>query len=145
MLITNARDLALRTKSTPVYGKEDWAKLPALVKKMTTAMKAEKGLGLAANQIGVMLRVFVMYDGTVMVNPRITEFKGFRQHMREGCLSLPGKSYSVERFTEVNVSYQDIEGTNHTEHCTGIDAQLIQHEIDHLNGELISDKWEIWK
>lgn len=137
-IITDLENEVLRTPCKRVLGK-DWKQLPELIKDMVTAMKAEKGLGVAAPQVGVSLRVVVLYDRTVMVNPNIIEAKGPKKWVPEGCLSIPGKSFLMHRFSEIKVSYQDVAGKVHVDHCVGIDAQLIQHELDHLDGRLICD------
>jgi peptide deformylase len=143
-LVTDPRDPVLNLPCTPVAGRELWAKVPALVKGMLKAMKEEKGLGLAANQVGVSLRVCVLYDHSVMVNPRIIRFIGHRVKVKEGCLSLPGQFFRVERCSEIEVGFQDATGHMHTETWSGLDAQIIQHELDHLNGRLICDTSPVW-
>lgn len=137
-LITNSQDIVLRTPCNRVLGK-DWVRLPKLTAEMIEVMKAEKGLGLAAPQIGELLRVVVLYDKTVMVNPEIVGRKGFKVLMPEGCLSIPGKSFLVSRFPEIKVTYKNLAGKTEFDRCVGTDAQLIQHELDHLDGKLICD------
>lgn len=137
-IIKDVNDLVLRTPASRVSG-GGWKRLPKLVKEMTAAMREEKGLGVAAPQVGVSLRVVVLYDKTVMVNPRIEEYKGHKKLMPEGCLSIPGKTFLVNRYPEIKVTYQDRNGKAQFDHCVGTDAQLIQHELDHLEGTLICD------
>lgn len=145
MLITDPADLALHTPCERVTGKAAWGEIPGIVKVMRRTLKETKGVGLAACQIGVMLRVVLMYDGTVMVNPRMEVAGGHRGKMREGCLSIPGKEFMVERFTNVKVTYQDEQGHMQFDHCTGIDAQIVQHELDHLDGKLCRDQGTLIK
>jgi peptide deformylase len=92
-------------------------------------MRERRGVGLAAPQVGIMQRWFVTHWGELFVNPEITETRGY-QFGPEGCLSIPGKQFLVERSIEVVVG-----GVNYK----GAKAQVIQHEIDHLDGILISD------
>lgn len=143
-LITDPQDIVLRTPAHRVYGK-GWVEIPKLAKEMIEVMKAEKGLGLAAPQVGVSLRVVVLYDGTVMVNPKIVEYKGHKILVPEGCLSIPGKSFLMSRYPEIKVEYQDRSGKVQLDYCVQTDAQLIQHELDHLDGKLICDMGSPYK
>lgn len=96
-------------------------------------------VGLAAPQIGVLKRVVVIGTGTSffpMVNPVIVKASGKTFFNHEGCLSLEG-TRMVKRYSTVLVSYQDKTGKRVTKTFNGLQAIIIQHEIDHLNGKLI--------
>lgn len=113
-----------------------------LVKSMHRIMKKAAGIGLAANQIGNANRIFVykLPDGTKghFVNPKIID-RSNQYLTKEGCLSLPGKSYLVNRYENITV-----QSYNHpTQEYTGLLAQIIQHEIDHLDGILLCDHGEL--
>jgi peptide deformylase len=104
--------------------------------------KENKGLGLSANQCGFKHRVFVMGHGDDYVaffNPRITE-KYDECHMLEGCLSFPLLGLRISRPSAIDVEYQDFHGKVHQAHFTGISARCFQHELDHMNGILYTDR-----
>lgn len=136
--LVGSNDIVLRCPTKLVEG-EDWDDVAELAKEMLKVMFKEKGLGLAAPQVGSQLRVAVMWDKTVMVNPRILSYGGAVKKVTEGCLSLPGREFIVERREEIKVSYQDVKGKLQHDHCVGMDAQIIQHEIDHLEGKLLDE------
>ncbi len=116
-----------------------------LADKMMDIMIEQKGVGLAAPQAGVNLRIFVVtFDGTrestkVYINPTI-ELSGKLEPGEEGCLSLPNISGKVKRFTNCKVTAQDLEGNTFTEEGDQLYARALQHEYDHLEGTLIKDK-----
>ncbi|MCK5564785.1 MAG: peptide deformylase [Planctomycetes bacterium] len=116
-----------------------------LADKMIDIMLETKGIGLAAPQAGVNLRIFVIsLDGTresakVYINPTI-ETSGKLEPSEEGCLSLPNISGKVKRFTNCKVTAQDLEGNTFTEEGDQLYARALQHEHDHLEGTLIKDK-----
>ena len=103
------------------------------------------GIGLAATQVGLMNRVLVYRvesDGAIaaLVNP-VLEWAGEeREAMEEGCLSLPGVLVEVERSVHARVSAQDENGERIVIEASGLEARVIQHEIDHLDGVLILDR-----
>lgn len=116
------------------------AELKELVAEMFEVMYAAKGIGLAANQIGVSKRVAVIdVDGEtkiVLVNPAIFATQGATEG-REGCLSLPGIFVKhKERPVTTHIRYQDVEGNHHRMRGTWLLSRAINHEIDHLNGKL---------
>lgn len=118
--------------------------LRQLISDMFETMYAEEGIGLAAPQIGVSKRFFVMdvgEDGTALaiVNPVIVEEAGSEKG-EEGCLSLPGMVGTVERAMEVVVEGYDPEGKPLRLEASGLVARCMQHEIDHLDGVLFIDK-----
>jgi len=112
-----------------------------LIADMFETMDAAKGIGLAANQVGVARRVAVVDvddDRFVMVNPRIVETEG-RASAEEGCLSIPEIYADVTRPDRVVVEALDVEGQPYRKEATGLKARAIQHEIDHLDGILFLD------
>lgn len=136
----------LRAMSVPVvkFDKE----LRTFVKQMKAAMVAAKGIGIAAPQVGKNIRVFlaVLNHGTdqqitvAMVNPKIVSHSRETEVAEEGCLSLPGKYGQVERFSSVTVEFFDLDGGRQGLDLTGLNARIIQHETDHLNGVLFIDR-----
>jgi peptide deformylase len=117
--------------------------LRELLRDMADTMYAASGIGLAANQIGVPSRIFVMdISGgenpdalKVFVNPEITEERG-HQVGDEGCLSFPDVTLDVERAQGVTVRAQDEEGRPFTFEAEGLLARAIQHECEHLDGQV---------
>lgn len=110
---------------------------------MKKIMKQNEGIGLAANQVEIKKRIFVMEvdnKSYACINPEIVKQKGEPVLMEEGCLSVPGKWGQVPRYQEVVLKYQNIWGKTKTLRAKGLLAQVIQHEIDHLNGILFIDK-----
>jgi peptide deformylase len=122
--------------------------LVRLAQDMTLTMHANGGVGLAANQVGVLRRVFTYDDpgdeergssaGTV-VNPVLIGSSAEVELADEGCLSFPGLLYPVERQLEVVVRHQDLDGAVHETSMRGFGARIWLHEMDHLNGVLFID------
>lgn len=116
-----------------------------LIDDMILTMKKAGGVGLAAPQVNVSKRLFVMKPSLfkkaeAIINPVLEYLEEYgRKSSTEGCLSIPGKSFKVSRYKKLNIRYQDREGHHHHERATGFRAVVIQHEYDHLNGNLISD------
>jgi peptide deformylase len=115
-----------------------------LIKKMFKTMYFSNGIGLAAVQVGVLKRVFVVdvpdYGKYEMINPVITERSDDISVYEEGCLSLPGIAHEVERPNSITVEYQDIDGKKQNLKASGLLATCIQHEYDHLEGILFIDR-----
>jgi peptide deformylase len=136
-------DPALRSRARPVEVFD--AALADEVRRMGALMDDALGIGLAATQLGVMHRVLVYRVDPeaplgVLVNPEF-EHKGDEvETMEEGCLSLPGVGVEVERPIEVRVRALDESGAPVTVEASGLEARVIQHEIDHLDGVLILDR-----
>ena len=112
---------------------------------MVDTMIAAHGVGLAANQVGVCLRVITLDMGTekesapiVIINPTIVGLEG-EDVAEEGCLSIPGFYESVRRAKKAVVSGEDIEGNALQAECTGLLARAAQHEVEHLDGVLFID------
>ena len=131
----------LRRVSDPV--KAVTKKILKLIKDMEEAMEKEKGVGLAAPQVGENVRVIlVLLDQkkqVPMINPEILSHSNTIASAEEGCLSLPGVWGQVERFTEVTVRFLDTRGHPNTIKLAGFNARVVQHEIDHINGILFTD------
>ena len=116
--------------------------IDTLIKKMKNTMYANNGIGLAATQVDVHKRVFVM-DTTgeefyAFINPKILTATGDTES-EEGCLSVPETIATVKRKEHIKVSYFDIYEKAHIIEFDGLNAICIQHEIDHLNGVLFID------
>jgi peptide deformylase len=134
----------LRTKAETV--KDPVApEIRTLISEMIATMKAADGVGLAAPQIGRSIRLFVAtVNGRdfVFINPVITARSESKIVFEEGCLSLPGQFLPVERFERITVEYDDSDGTRKSMEADGFLAIVIQHEYDHLDGVLITDRYE---
>ncbi|HTX45235.1 MAG TPA: peptide deformylase [Solirubrobacteraceae bacterium] len=136
-------DPVLKTKAPPVERFDD--ALRDEVKRMGELMIDAVGVGLAATQVGVLHRLFVyrvQQDSRVvaLVNPEI-EWRGSDQEIaEEGCLSLPSVNVDVERPVHVRVRALDEYGEPIIVEATGLEARVIQHELDHLDGVLILDR-----
>ena len=112
---------------------------------MGQLMHDSLGIGLAATQVGVMHRVLVYRvesDGAIaaLVNPVLDWASDEREPMDEGCLSLPGVLVEVDRPIHIRVSAQDENGEEIVVEASGLEARVIQHEMDHLDGVLIVDR-----
>lgn len=119
------------------------ADIKNLARSMKKAMKKEKGIGLAAPQVGVHKRLILVIIGKkemFMVNPKILSFSAECNTDEEGCLSVPGKFDNVSRSTRISVKYKDLEGNEFEQEFNGLDARVVQHEVDHLNGVLFTDR-----
>jgi len=138
-------DPRLKQVAGPVKEVND--EIRQLVDDMAETMYAAPGVGLAATQIGVMLRVFVIdiasddepSDLRVFINPEITETDG-TQTWEEGCLSFPGVTEEIRRAERVTVRALDRDGKPFELHAEGLLAVAVQHENDHLNGVVMLDK-----
>jgi peptide deformylase len=132
---------------------KDYPELPKLIDDLFETMYYSDGLGLAAPQIGKSIRIFVI-DGKpiaedepaladfkkVFINARITERCGELQPMNEGCLSIPNLREEVMRESHIRIKYFDENWVEHDEVFDGYKARIIQHEYDHLDGILFTDK-----
>ena len=133
----------LRQRAAPVARVDDDVR--QLVDDLFETMRAAKGVGLAANQVGVARRVAVVDTGEqdppplVLVNPTIVERSDEAETAEEGCLSIPEIYGEVERPLRVTVEALDRDGRPYRLDVTGYKARAIQHEIDHLDGVLFLD------
>lgn len=137
-------DPILRKKSKNVSNFND--RLKILIDDMYETMDVAYGVGLAAPQVGILKRVIVIdnrdeEDGKrfYMINPEIFEKEGEEVSM-EGCLSVPGKQGTVKRAKDIKVKYNDIDGNEKIMESEDFLARIIQHEVDHLDGVLYTDK-----
>jgi peptide deformylase len=136
-------DPRLKKMSPPVTAFDE--RLRALAARMLELMREAKGVGLAAPQVGENVRLFVMNatqepgDDRVYVNPELSDFDG-EEELEEGCLSLPGIHVNVTRGRQVRMRALDLEGRPVEEVATGFPARVWQHEFDHLNGTLLTDR-----
>lgn len=139
MKVLTTPHVVLRQKAKFVEKFDD--DLKKLVIDMTKTMFSEKGVGLAAPQVGVSLRVIVVSSKTgCFVNPRITETSNELSSLKEGCLSIPARQVVIQRPSKINVEYQDLSGEKHQQWFSGLESRIIQHEIDHLDGILMTDR-----
>jgi peptide deformylase len=136
-------DPVLRTRAREIDRFDE--ELVAEIERMAAIMHDAIGVGLAATQLGVMHRVLVYrvhpQSPTVgLVNP-VIEWSGKDQEtLEEGCLSLPGVHVEVERAVNVRVRAQDEHGEELLIEASGLEARVLQHEIDHLDGKLVFDR-----
>ncbi len=139
-------DPRLKTKSKPVtqFGPE----LKELAADMTETMRNANGVGLAAVQIGELIRMMVMdvhYDkedrgeALALCNPEVLNEEG-SETIEEGCLSIPDVREEVERSFKVKVKGLDLDGKEQTHEFKGLLARCVLHEIDHMNGQLFIQK-----
>ncbi len=138
-------DSQLRLVSAPVASADK--PLRKLVDDMFATMYAAPGIGLAAIQIGVPMRVVTMdisrrddkQEPLALINPEIVWSSEERRVMEEGCLSIPEYYESVERPDKVRLRYRDVDFKEHEIEADGVFATCVQHEVDHLNGVLFID------
>ena len=151
-------DPVLRTKGEAV--REFGPALRALGEEMLAAMRAAKGIGLAAPQVGLALQLFVaavqdeefppVLDGRAVdaaaimpllfANATVSVPAGAGETYTEGCLSFPGITGDVERVEQAIVHFRDADGAPHTLECAGLLARCVQHEHDHCQGVLFIDR-----
>jgi peptide deformylase len=133
----------LKSRATPVDRFDD--SLRSQVSRMAGIMDDSLGVGLAAPQLGVSQRLLVYRVGPdapiiVLANPEVEWQSDESESLDEGCLSIPGITVDVERPVYVRVRALDEEGADRTVEASGLEARVIQHEIDHLDGVLILDR-----
>lgn len=128
------------------------SQLKALVDDMFETMYASEGVGLAAPQIGRSERIVVIDADPlaenfpecagrklILINPDIEILDGDSVTRSEGCLSLPGLSENVPRVEHIRLTWDDLDGNEHTEEMTGFLSRIVQHECDHLEGKMYID------
>ena len=133
----------LRKKSKIIKFNNSKNKIKALLPDMTKTMLEEDGSGLAAPQIGKNIRLIVVNtkdEILCMINPKILKKSWAKFWFEEGCLSVPGFFGEVKRAKKINCQYLDKSGNKTTIKAEGLLADIIQHEIDHLDGILFIDK-----
>jgi peptide deformylase len=142
-LVRKHGDPVLRSRALAVERFDEG--LREQVRRMGQLMHDALGIGLAATQVGLMNRVLVYRvesDGAIaaLVNPVLEWAGDERETLEEGCLSLPGVLVEVERPIHVRVRAQDERGEDILIEASGLEARVIQHEMDHLDGVLILDR-----
>ena len=133
--------LKARASEVSEFGPE----LEQEAERMVSIMRDALGVGLAATQLGVMRRLLVFQAGadatpTAVVNPELEWLSDELATAEEGCLSLPGVSVDVERSLYARVTGRDVSGEPLTLEAAGLEARVLQHELDHLDGVLILDR-----
>ncbi len=143
-LVTGANTEVLNRKALPVV-------LPvsdttrSLLDEMVVVMRRANGIGLAAPQVGISERICVIeIDGLVSkyLNPEITSRSQDKIFFEEGCLSLPGEFFPIERHEEITLKYWNEKGLPKRIRARGLLAIVLQHEIDHLDGILICKRYQ---
>ncbi len=138
-------DPVLKSRASPV---EDFGpELRAEVERMIQIMQEGMGVGLAATQLGVLRRLLVFQaaadsEPTALINPKIEWISEELAIAEEGCLSLPKVTMDVERPLHGRFTGRDVDGEPVTIEASGLEARVLQHEIDHLDGVLILDRTE---
>ena len=135
----------LRQKAQPVRRVD--ANLKSIIARMFELMYAHRGVGLAATQVDLPMRIFVMNesgcegDGEPMalINPVLSKMRG-NEEAEEGCLSLPGVHGNVIRAKQLHLEAYDLKGNQISRDVEGFEARIMQHETDHLNGTLFFDR-----
>lgn len=138
-------DPALQQPSLKVV---DFVAAKKLVPDMIETMEKEKGIGLAAVQVGHNIRLAIinkdadksLKDHLVIINPKIFSASKETDTEEEGCLSMPGKTCLVPRRRKIKIRFTDANGQEQKLKATGLFARVLQHEIDHLDGILIISK-----
>lgn len=142
-------DDILRQKLKPVDFERLKPSLPQLLKDMEETCLAVRGVGLAANQIGLDMRLALILVPAsdkedaplkryVIINPEIVSMRGEKVE-EEGCLSMPGLWVEIKRATDVTLKYTDENGAEQVKRARGLLAKAFQHEVDHLDGKLCID------
>lgn len=134
-------DKRLHMVAKPILQIDD--EIRTLVANMADTMYKENGIGLAATQVNVQKRVFIMDHSAedepknlmVLINPEILSREG-GVVSEEGCLSVPGIYEKVQRAEKIRCKYQDLDGKIHEIECNGLMSVCIQHELDHLDGKV---------
>lgn len=135
-------DQVLTKNSNPVRTFD--TALQEFVEKMYNFMQIHQGIGLAAPQLGVLFRIITIDTGNqnkFLINPEIITASSDNDTLQEGCLSIPGEWFDINRSLKIEVRARSPEGKKLHFEAQGMNARVIQHEIDHLNGILICDKF----
>ena len=129
----------LRKKSKRVSKIDD--NIRNLANDMISAMKFYGGVGISAPQCGILKQIIVVLinqEPKVFINPEITNTSKEKEVGEEGCLSIPETFIKKERYSQITIKYRDLKGHPHLETYEGFTARVIQHEIDHLYGILMT-------
>ena len=139
---------------------EEYPKLSKLIEDMWETMYASNGVGLAAPQIGLSLRIFIVDSAPfasdneldpdeakilesfkkVFINPKMIKEEGDSWSFNEGCLSIPEVREDINRKEQITIQYRDEKFKLHTDTLNGLTARVVQHEYDHIEGILFTDK-----
>ncbi len=141
MEIRTYGDPSLRRRAEPVDVIDD--EIRSICERMVETMLRANGAGLAAPQIGISKQIIVLdVDGEfhILLNPDLIEVSGETEQITEGCLSVPGVDAPVERATKAIIEGTTLEGKRVRIEGTGLLARAMQHEMDHLNGNLFFDR-----
>jgi peptide deformylase len=152
--ISELGEPVLREPAQPILDPTS-AQTRVLVDQMVNALKRERGIGIAAPQIGVSQQAFIvapnqkinppytdLNTGLVVINPKISFLTNESSYEWEGCLSLPGLRGLVPRQCNIMIEYYNVDGEFKSETYTGFTARIFLHEFDHLNGVMFIDRVE---
>jgi len=125
-----------------------FSNIKLVIENMFDSMYEAEGIGLAANQVGLNMNLFIIdvthtdeaEDTHVFINSEILAYNGEKTFFQEGCLSLPGIALDVERPEKIVLKYQTVDQEWHEDEFEGLLSRAIQHEMDHLNGIFIVDR-----
>jgi peptide deformylase len=143
--VVNYPSPILRQTARPINPEEIGSDLANLSERMIELMVKSAGIGLAANQVGLPVRLIVVSltgkaeDAEVLVNPELTNLQGDVE-TEEGCLSVPGIRAKVRRANACTVNALDLEGNSFVMDTVELGAIVLQHEVDHLDGILFVDR-----
>lgn len=142
--ILSGNDPFLRKEMALVVAEElKNTRLQELIENMFFTMEKNKGVGLAASQVGVDAALFIVevdMQRYIFINPQIKHYSKDKVEMEEGCLSFPGIFKPVTRSKKITIAYLDEKGQKQRLKAKGLLARVIQHEFDHLRGVLFIDK-----
>lgn len=130
------------TTKAEIVTQEELSSMREISRKMIDIMHKEKGIGLAGPQANVSKRIIVLHNNgqdIVMINPEILNKDG-RNSIEEGCLSLKGIRIKINRSARLTVKYLSLDGEEKTTEANGTFAICVEHEIDHLDGILFTDR-----
>lgn len=141
LTIKTLGDKVLTQKAKRVASIDDTIR--TLCASMVSLMLEKNGIGLAANQVGVLKRIIVVLiddNPVVMINPEILEFSQEVCEMEEGCLSIPEEFLKIKRPETIKIKYRNTKGLPCVNVYSGITSRVIQHEVDHLDGITMNTK-----
>ena len=145
MIITDKKILRQISKEWKDDSPTSKEELDSITDKMAKAMKDHDGVGISAIQLGYPVRVFLAGNPAQrFLNPRITSRSSITKADWEGCLSCPGTTARIRRPHSIVIEYTDEEYKQIKRTFKGFEARVIQHEFDHLNGFLITDRGKSW-
>lgn len=139
-ILTNENKI-LRQKAKRVCKIDD--QIRTICVSMTNTMLKMNGVGLSGNQVGILKRIIIILhqnEPMILINPEIVNYSEETILSDEGCLSIPETFVPKKRYKTVTVKYRDTKGKPHLEKYHDLSARIIQHEIDHLDGILMTDE-----